>query len=341
MRWTDIHLAALGSWLPETVDALDAVNAGLLDAERFKTLGYTSLSVGEDMAPPDMAVRAGTVALSRSGLTSRDFRVLLHGSLWYQGLDIWPTASYVAAGTVGRNVPAIDVQQRCNVGVSAIELAAMYLSAAGRGAAMVTTGDRFAPPAVDRWNMHEFNLYGDGGTSLVLSTTGGFARLLSTATVADNSLEAQTRGDEPFAVASPARSEPVDLTARAASFARTIDHVKVSTRIGKVMLLARNQALADAGVAMDRIARVVTPASGRLKGDYQIHHLLGVAEEVTTWQYGRTVGHVGAGDWALGLEHLVTTRSVEPGDLVLLFGGGAGYTCSAAVLEILDLPEWT
>ena len=106
------------------------------------------------------------------------------------------------------------------------------------------------------------------------------------------------------------------------------------------MILARNAALKDAGVKLEHFTRVVTPASGRMKGDAQVHDLLGVPEQATTWEYGRTTGHVGAGDWVLGLEHLLTTRALVPGDHVLLFGGGAGYTCTAAVVEILELPEW-
>jgi 3-oxoacyl-[acyl-carrier-protein] synthase-3 len=339
VRWQDMYIAAVGSWVPAPSPARDAVEAGLLDPERFKQLGYESLCVADDVAPPDMAARAGETALARSGLTSRDFRMLLHGSLWFQGLDIWPAGSYVAARTVGRGVPALDVQQRCNVGLGAVELAASVLHAAGSGAAMVTTADRFAPPAVDRWNMHDFNLYGDGGTALILSTKGGFARLLSTATVSDNALEGQARGDEPFAAASPAAVAPIDLMARADQYAATADPVQTSVRIGRVMLLARNKALTAAGVNIGRVARVVTPASGRLKGDYQMHDLLDVPAERTTWDFGRTTGHIGAGDWALGLEHLVRTRAVAPGDTVLLFGGGAGYTCTAAVVEILDVPE--
>ncbi|MEV0001613.1 ketoacyl-ACP synthase III family protein [Micromonospora sp. NPDC050980] len=341
MRWENLYLAGLGSWLPPAVPAREAVDAGLLDAERFKTLGYTSICVGEQTAPADMAVAAIDVAVGRAGVTSRDVALLLHGSLWFQGLDIWPTASYVADRTGHPAVPAFDVQQRCNVGLGAIELAAAALRGARGTAAVVSTADRFAPPAVDRWTMHDFNVYGDGGTAMVLSSRSGFARIRSTATVADNTLEGQTRGDAPFTTASLAASDPIDLLARSGQYARVTDTVRTSVRIGRVLLMARNAALKDAGVKAGQIRRVITPATGRLPGDSQLHDLLGVPESTTTWEYGRTTGHVGGGDWALGLEHLLRTGALDAGDHVLLLGGGAGYTCTAAVVEILEPPEWT
>lgn len=341
MRWDSVFIAGLAGHVPEPWPAMEAVQAGLLDAERFKTLGYTSICVDETTAPPDSAAAAAQRAMDRAGVGRRELAVLLHGSLWFQGLDIWPAASYVAARAGVKSVPAYDIQQRCNVGLGAIELAAGTLASRPAAAALITTADRFAPPAVDRWNTHDFNVYGDGATAMVLSGSAGFARLVATATVADNTLEGQARGTEPLRRESGAAVAPVDLAARSRAYAATQDETQISIRIGRVMVSARNAALKAAGLPPERITRIVTPATGRLRGDFQTHDLLGVTEQVTTWDFGRTTGHVGAGDWALGLEHLIRTRAVLPGDHVLLFGGGAGYTCTAAIIEILDLPEWT
>jgi 3-oxoacyl-[acyl-carrier-protein] synthase-3 len=341
MRWENLFIAGIGTHLAEPTSALDAVNDGVLDPERFKTLGYTSICVDEATAPPDMAAAAARQAMERSGTTGRDLAVSVHGSLWFQGLDIWPASSYVAAAIDARTVPSYDVQQRCNIGLGAIELVAAQLTISKAGSALVTTADRFAPPAIDRWNAHDFNVYGDGGTAMVLSRTGGFARIVATATVADNALEGQARGGATFTCASPAAVEPIDLIARSHAYAEVNDPTQTSVRIGRVMLEARAAVVKAAKVPLNRITRIVTPSTGRLKGEHQVHDLLGVPEEVTTWDYGRTTGHIGAGDWAAGLEHLVTTRAVLPGDHVLLFGGGAGYTCTTAIVEILDLPEWT
>ncbi len=346
MKWDHLYVAGLGTWLPEAVPVTEAVAAGQYDAARSAARDYASICVAEasstsDTAPPDMARAAARAALAQSRADERDVSLLLHCSLWYQGLDIWPTASYVAAGSVGRSVPAFDVQQRCNGALGAIELAGGYLTAGvGSGtSAVITTGDRFAPPEVDRWNMHDYNVYGDGGTSMVLSARDGFARILSTVTVADNSLEASARGGAPLGT-SPVSGEPIDLVTRAAQHATAGDAKQTELRTGRVINQARNQALAESKTALRDISRIVIGATGRFDGGYHFHHLLTVGESVTTWEYGRTTGHVGAGDWNAGLAWLLRTEAVAPGDKVMLFGGGAGYSCTAAVLEIIRSPQW-
>ncbi|WP_030668689.1 ketoacyl-ACP synthase III family protein [Streptomyces rimosus] len=342
MRWDDIHVAAVGTWLPEPVSAADAVRDGRYTRERYETFGYESVLRTAELAPPDMAVHAAGSALKRSGVDPEEFSLLIHGSLWFQGLDIWPTASYIAQRTVGRHVPALDVQQRCNVGVSGMELAAAHLTSGLRGgrAVMLTTADRWSGPGVNRWALHDMSVYGDGGTAVVVTRGGGFARLLATATAADNSLEGLARGDEPFRTASAAAATPVDLTLRSHAYISAGDDSEITMRIARTMIRAKKEALADAGLTTADLAKIVTPATGRRKGDHQLHHMLGVTEQQTTWDYGRTTGHVGAGDWAAGLAHLVETRAVAPGDKVMLFGGGAGYTCTVAVLEISEVPQW-
>ncbi len=62
--------------------------------------------------------------------------------------------------------------------------------------------------------------------------------------------------------------------------------------------------------------------------------------ERTTWSWSRTIGHLGAGDPIAGLDHLVGTGAVGPGELCLLASVGAGFSWSCAVVEILSRPSW-
>ena len=341
MRWPEATcIPAVGSWLPTAVPTEQAVADGRLSPARAERLGYRSICVDETVAPPDMARRAAAVAAARAGLGRRDVALLLHCSTWFQGLDIWPTASYVAADLFP-GACAIDLQQRCNGALAALELAAAAVHAGpSNRSVMITTADRFAGPGVDRWDMHEFNVYADGAAALVLGRSPGFARLLSTVTVADNGLEGLARGDAPFTTESRAAAEPIDLITRGAQFTARTDDTRNAVRIMRTMTKAAMTALRDAGRSREDLTRVVTAATGRLPEGYHFHSMIGVDEKITTWEFGSGTGHVGAGDWFLGLEHLMSSGEVGPGDTVLLFGGGAGYSCTAAVLEILAPAPW-
>src|SRR5262245_46239467 len=183
-------------------------------------LGYESVTVSDGVAAPDMAIRAARASLAQSSLPREEFGALLHCSLWFQGLDMWGTRSYVANESVGADAVAYDIQQRSCGGMAGLHLAIAYLTSGFTSSVMVTTGDAFAAPAFDRWNSQMFTLFGDAGTALALSTRHGFARVLATAAFADNSLEGWGRGSEPFVFA-PATQTPIPVLRRAAQHAAT------------------------------------------------------------------------------------------------------------------------
>ncbi|MFE6049480.1 ketoacyl-ACP synthase III family protein [Kitasatospora sp. NPDC056446] len=337
MRYDDLYLAGTGVWLPDLMPVGQAVADGLLDAERARDREFLSVAVaGEEHAPPWMAARAARTALDRAGTAPEDVAVLLHCTNWWQGLDVWASASHVAQEAGLRHTPAFEVVQRCNAGLGALELAANRLTAApgSATAAVVTTGDRMAAPRIDRWNTLGISFYGDAGTAVVLSRTGGFARLVASYTVADNSLEALGRGTEELTTQPPAPGPRVDLEDRARTRV-SLDLPDAGRRLATALNDTLDGILAESGLGMADIARVVIPHTRQGSGRHELHDLLGVPEEATTWAYGATVGHLTSGDQFAGLDHLLHTGALTPGDHVLLWGGGAGYTCTAFVIRIL------
>ncbi|MEU1710970.1 ketoacyl-ACP synthase III family protein [Streptomyces sp. NPDC005706] len=334
---TELYIASAASWLPDARPLSDAVAAGLVD-EEHQSLGYESITVAEGVSGPEMAVRAGRLALERAGTDGHEVGLVLHSTCGYQGHDMWPTASYVANETVGRAAAGFDLQQRCNAGLASLTLAAGQIAAGFTEAVLLTSGDNFAPPWVDRWNVQLNLIFADGGSALLLSGRGGFARVVSARVGADNSLERWNRGLEPFGTI-PGREMPVPLRARGRQHALTSEAEGSWERIEAGLKSTTAGALADAGLTGEDISRVVTPLIHR--GEYpENYDVLGFTEKQSTWDLGRRVGHIGAGDQFLGLEHLVKQRAVGPGDLVLMVAAGAGFSFSAAVVEILDVPDW-
>src|SRR4051794_1607721 len=127
---TPLYLAGCAAWLPETSECAEAaVAAGRYDASEREASGYESVLVCEDLAPPEMAARAAASALERSGHAPDALDLVVHASIYHQGHDFWSPASYVQDAVGAANAIAVNVNQMCNGGAAALELAAGYLLA--------------------------------------------------------------------------------------------------------------------------------------------------------------------------------------------------------------------
>jgi 3-oxoacyl-[acyl-carrier-protein] synthase-3 len=341
MRLDDLFVAGVGSWLPPPVSAETAIADGHYDAAEQAENSYVSVTVAGGDAPPDMAVRAARQAMIQSGLTADDVALVLHASLWYQGIDFWPAASYIHRQVLGggRHAPAMDVHQMSNGSMAALELAASYLTAdLSRPAALITAADRLAGPGFDRWrsDLHSI-VYGDGAAALVLARRG-FARLLSVVSISDSSLEPMYRGDQAFGPVWGHAGGPLDNRARRQAFlARAgVDSVVRRTSAGLTEVV--DLALSEAGITSRDINWSVFPNIGltALKSAYL--RLLGMGVAATTWQWGRRTGHVGAADQLIGLAWLADSGRAGPGDRVMLVGIGAGFSWTCAIAEFTAIP---
>ena len=338
MRCDDLYIAGLARHLPAAVDVAGAVAEGRYDAGEQTANDYASVTVAGGQAPPEMAARAGGLALGRSGVAAGEVALLLHASAWFQGVDYWPAASYVHREVLAgnRRAPALDVAQMCNGALGAVELGASYLMAvASRRAVLVTTADRFEDPGFDRWGGDVGGIvYGDGAAAVVLAREG-FARLLSVGTVVDTGLEAMYRGDVGFA-SGPGRG--VDIRARRRAFMAGTEGVADRTTAG--LTEAIELALEEAGVKLGEVARFVFPNVGLETLRTRYLEPFGLEVAVTAWEWGRRTGHVGAADQLTGLAELVEGGAVGPGERVMLVGIGAGFSWTCAVVEVTERPAW-
>lgn len=341
MQWDDIYISAAAAELGRVEQVRDAVAEGRYDAEECDTDDYQSVRIVDDeRSAVDLAVAAATEALERAG--TNDFGLLLHASVGHQGMDHFTPASYVHSKIGGGLAPALEVRQSSNGGMAALDVAAAYLSAMPAiSSALVTTGDKFAPPAYDRYRTDQGMIMSDGGTAVVLSRTGGVAKLLSTALLGDPLHGEAYVGTDSWTDVSGARGWPIDLRVR------KVQHLEAGGNIWEIVehLTTRQQevvntALADAKSTVDEIARFVFPNVGRSVQDWKGRGEVGITEERTTWAWGRTVGHLGGGDQVAGLTHLIESGQVRTGDKVVLAGIGSGWNYSAAVVEIVAEPSW-
>ncbi|MET7653906.1 MULTISPECIES: ketoacyl-ACP synthase III family protein [unclassified Streptomyces] len=345
MRWNGIHVNACAAVLGDPEDTGAAVARGRYDEAEAVADGYLSISVAEGGPAVELAVQAASAAMARATVPASDIALVVHSSCNNQGLEHFAPASYVQGRTIGGQAPAVEVKQYSNGGLAALEIAAAYLTAQPeQAAALLTTSDVFALPGFDRYRSDKGVVFGDGGTGLVLSRSGGVARLLSTAVISDGTYGAVYLGNTPFEEpGEDAPDGPVDLRGRRDAYLE--EHGELLMKIVQSLTERQQEsvtvALRDAGLAAGDIDRWVLTNVGRTLDDVDFRDMFGIEDAATTWEWGRRVGHIGAADQIAGLTHLLETGAVGPGDKVALCGIGMGFTYACAVVEILGLPDWT
>ncbi|MEV0001618.1 ketoacyl-ACP synthase III family protein [Micromonospora sp. NPDC050980] len=339
MRFDDIHIAGYGSELPPAVTAAEAAGQGLCDRALAAQNAMEAVTVSTDLAGPELAVRAGRAALARAGAAGESVELLLHSALYYQGHDMWAPASYVLRHTVGDRCPAIDVRQTSNGGMASLALAASFLTGRQVGdAALLTCGDRFCPPGIDRWRSDPGTVFADGGAAVVVARGTGFARVRSLVLHSDSSLERMHRGDDPFSPGPMTIRSPLDVRHTTRAFLRAEGASFAVGRMAAGQRAVVKTALAEAGLELADVARFVLPNFGRRRMETSFFQPFELDPERTTWPWGRGVGHLGAGDQFAGLTHLLTAGELRAGDVCALLGVGGGFSWSCAIVELTADP---
>jgi 3-oxoacyl-[acyl-carrier-protein] synthase III len=339
MKTERLYLAGIGSDLPPLYAAERAVAEGTYDEADRLASGMRSAAVSESTPAPDMAITAAKIALQTSGHGPDDIGILLHSYTHHQGPDGWSAAHYILNNTVNQPIPAVEIKQGCLGMIASIEAAANRLIAnPTHDAALITTGDNFSTPLVDRWRASGLFVLADAGAAVVLSSRGGFAELLAVGSLSDSSMEILHRAGEDLFPPGVTRGRGLNFGERAvkvreqwaAGQAPPIKHF--GDRVAEIA----ERTLDEAGISFDKIAKVCHIGFGRPALEAMFLLPLGVPAEKEIWDYSNTIGHTGAADLFLGLEHIWRTGQVSPGDTVLLIGASTGMEAGAAVVRIVE-----
>lgn len=319
--------------------AAEAVAAGQITALVAEKYGYEELAVS-DLAPVDMAERAAADALGAAGVRAGELNRLLHAWTHHQGHDFWSPAHYVAFRLGALQAVPVGIQQMCNGGMAAVDAAAREMIAdESVRQVLVTTADRFSAPGFDRWGGDLGVCYGDGATAVLLTRTplGRAARLLSSDTVAAVELEGMHRGDLPFTSAPRGGRETLRPRLTKQQFRAAHPAADLAKTAHAALATVIERSLSAAGVAADdsRIRAIALPRLSRNGLDEVYRSAIGDACPAPVLDLGRATGHLGAGDAVANLADILGSGALRPGDLAILISAGAGFTWSAAVVEVV------
>lgn len=334
-----VTIESLATYLPDPVPVAVAVTAGRLTEQDAAASGYAAITVAPDyLAPPQMAVTAARRALHRASLPANELASVAHAWTYHQGHDFWSPAHYIAAELGASRAVPVGVQQMCNGGGAALELAVdRLLAEPGRGPALVTTADRFGAPGFDRWRGDYGVLYGDGATAAVLTTTAAHPclELLATGTSVAADLERMHRGEDPFSAA-PRMTGPVDVRRTKKSFLADVGREAFVGRMQQRIRDVVRAALADAGLSASDVGPVAVPRLGPSSLDEVYRPALRDAGVTRPLDLGEGTGHLGAGDVVANLAALVDDGLLRPGGIAVALSAGAGFTWTCLVVRRPD-----
>ncbi|MGW1958446.1 ketoacyl-ACP synthase III family protein [Streptomyces sp. NPDC001920] len=341
MKTHDFHIRALGVSLPpERVSLKQAIAEGLCDEDDFFDSDLVGVPVADSVAATDLAVDAGRQALDRAGLDPGALDLLVHAPMARDVPEGWASAGYVLRELKCGNTPSHTIGQGCNGTLSGLEVAIAWLNlATDRSTALVTSSLRAVAPYYDRWHSAGFGMaLGDGGSAVLVGRTEGIARIEAVNSRTIPELEGLHRGSLDLADHEALARETVDVPARAREYALGSDfdsfdlHRLFSTMYADVA----RQSLDEAGLGPEDLAKVVFTNAGAALIEADVMRPLGLPMERSTWDFGRTIGHIGASDQVFSLDHLLSAGDVAPGDRVLLLGGTQGYNVASVLLTVTD-----
>jgi 3-oxoacyl-[acyl-carrier-protein] synthase III len=345
VRTPDTYIKGLGVYLPERVSIETAVEQGLYPADQVDPLGFTGAVVAGDTPSPEMALQAARDAVKRCGQQPDEFDLMVYADTWPQGPEGWLPCSYLQHHLTGGHLLAVEIQQGCNGMFGAMQLAAGYLQGdPGRRNALLIAADNFGTPLIDRWRGGPFVL-GDAASAVVLSKDDGFARLHSVGVTAIPEAEEMSRGGQPLFPPGITTGRPLDFHALQRTPDSANPDMKALMAAGMMLVHRRitelfEGALSDAGITADDIKKIAVVNNTREMVEQRQLGVLGYDIPRSTWDFGRTIGHCGASDQILALDHLLTEGELGPGDYFGMFGMAPGVILACAVIEIIAPPPW-
>ncbi|WP_188193679.1 ketoacyl-ACP synthase III family protein [Nonomuraea sp. SYSU D8015] len=339
MRTAEFFIGGLGVFVPESVSVETAVERGWCTAEEAAVHGMAGAAVAGEVPAPEMALSAARDAVAAAGGRVGDVGMLLYCDVWHQGPDGWLPQYFLQRHLVGGETLAVELHQGCNGVFAAMELAAAY-DRAERPDVLVVAADNFGTPRFDRWRAAP-TVFGDAASAVLLTRRPGIAQVLSVGSAAVPELEEGGRYGEPMFPPGATTGAHVDWVTRDEEYTRLVENsseLRIAwIMVQKVMMQLVGRVLAEAGVRAEQLAYAALTNLAPDAIEHRWMELLRMPMSKSTWDFGRTVGHLGASDPLVSLHHLIVTGKARPGDHVLMGGIGSGVTISCAVVKILDV----
>src|SRR5918993_491493 len=305
------HGAVITGWgtalPPKLLTNQDLADMGLETSEEWilERTGIRERHVGGTTA--GLSAEAGRRALGMSGLDPASIDAIILATTTPDRTV--PATSSTVAAELGLRCGAFDINAACSGFTYGLVLA-HGLIATGAEKILVIGTDTLA--RITDWeDRNTAILFADGSGAVVLEAVEGRGQLLGWDLDADGSAERFLYAE-------------VGGTLK-------MDGKEVFRRAVRIMVDSAEKSMAHAGVTADDVALVV-PHQANTRIIQAACDRLGVPMEKTAVVLERT-GNTSSASIPLALVDALDRDAVQPGDLVLLVGFGAGMTAASAILR--------
>jgi len=285
-----------------------------------------------DQTPGEMAIQAGRAALTAAAVPPSDVEWLIHCGSGYQGSTGWPVHHHIQHGVIGQRGNAFEVRQLCAGGLTTWLMADRL---AVGGSAVICTG-------ADNWSWDDRfaasrsvggDPFSDVAHAAVLSTRGGFAKILGTGTAScpEQAQLWQTRQ----AFWGHATMDDFRTTFARVAGSRTRDAARDSF---EMLAHAAATALKEAQISPQYVTHFVPHGSRSGQTYRSLAKALGLPWAESLHQNNLDNGYLGVSTQAAGLMHLAQAGSLTTDSIVLLLAAEYQLSATAIVLRITRPP---
>lgn len=323
-----VKIAGTGHYLP-----VKRVLSSELDERLNLPLGSVEKKSGlivRHFASPDettsyMGAQAALKALESANLSIHDIDGIISAcGVSEQAIPCTAALIQRQLGLETSGISCFDINSTCLSFLTAVDVAS-HLIASQRFKRLLIVSSDIASVGINWKDLETCTIFGDGAAACILEKSDNSSRILAA------HLETYSKGADFCQVQSCGTRIPRPGLEQIASTYFQMDGKKVFKLASEYMVPMVETVLAKAGVTIPDLDWVI-PHQASLLAMQHIRKRLQVAEE----KFANIYAHHGnqiAASLPTVLSHLVQTKQLHRGQLILLLGTGAGFALGGIILE--------
>lgn len=339
-----VSIVSTGRYVPKDVEYTRdfALNEGL-SQKNIDELAMDKVHVAKHEEPTDMAIKAANIAIEKAGVKPQEIDVIVYSSTMSDYLR-WSDAAKVAHELGAINAYAFRIEQFCCGGMAGIDFAYSKLKAdEDIKVVLVVCADKFEKPIINRWTSASANYYGDGASACIVTRSEYGFEVKGTHAVTDGSFNHLWKIPV-GGLKSPATAEDIRANRFCSDSRKTASEYLSDS--GKRDALFNILGLNNKRVMMDLLSRLNMDKS---ELDYMVLYnigkeimlkiidIIGIDVNKTSQYIAKDYGHIGPTDIVFNLDLMTEEHKFKPGNKIMLFSAGAGFSWSSALLEFKGL----